>query len=609
MLWSLLITLGFSLLLSLLRVSAASSSTLNITSYTLPRLNVGDLGSGLYYVNASFGTPAQRQRLLIDISKAYSWVISGASDLQCNQLNSGCVGSGLYYPAESTSSVNVFGDTNEQFNILFVDGTTINGTIFMDNWNFTDMESVKVRSLNRSLTYMPVNSDVVLTNASLTLKNTSFINVDSKGQENGVLGLANGVQPLNDHILYSTMNSPLPVLQKLREANLINSISYSLWLGNRTYPHHIENDTAPPTNSYAGKLLFGGVDPSLYVGSFYQFKMIPYVDSTSNISTSGFPIIPMGPVYMSAKNGRKLNMTSEEYLEPVLLDSSLQGIYLPVPAIIQIAIQLGATYVPSLDGWLVPCDIATTGAHLDFTFDGMPIQVPIRDLLARTIDSTTSTEMHFADGSTACSLKLSSNDNIGFNVLGTAFLKNAYVAVNMEGSLVGLAKARNVTKAGMNVTTTINMNEPVSTQYVTTMSVKMMSSGYIPYATHRSEGSGTNLSIYVTSTATGIPAQFTAVVYSNGLISGIGRSFFDTSRQTSTTRKSTSPYSFFSLNGSGLESFANGTATTPINAGRKRLVPKFIPYQDRRIHLSSIDPLSWLAISTVAVIVAITAWL
>lgn len=578
-----------------------------IANYSLPQLNVGTHGEGTYYVNVSFGSPPQIQQLVIDISKAYTWTISGASDLQCNQLNSGCFGSNVFYPAESTSLINVFQDSTDELHLTFMDEQRVNGTFYKDNWNLDNVEFVPVRSLNRTLSGVTVSSDAILTNNSITLKNASFVNVDSQGVDYGALGLAGPAHSAND-IASNPLISPITFLEKLKQDRIIDTLSYSLWLGNRTSDHPY-NLTKPYPSDYEGKLLLGGVDPSLFHGPFYQFEMIPYIDSQATTVTKGYPILPMGPVYMSAKDGKKLNMTSEQYLEPVLLDSSLHDIYLPTSAIIQIAIQLGATYVQSLDGWSVPCDIGRKGAHLDFTFDGMTIRVPIQDLLSHTID-TTSSEKQFADGGPACLLKLSSNDNIGFNVLGTSFLKNAYVAVDMEGSMVALAQAKNATKAGIKVTSTVSMQEPISTQYITTMSVKAISSGHIPYATVRSEVTDTQLSMLANGTIAAVPDQFTAMINSNGLIFGVGRSFFDTSR-TSTTKKSTSQYSFFSMNGPGLESLVNATAPTMINAGHRRMVPSIGSSlaQDRRMRWSSIDPLSWIAMSTMTTIVMVAFWL
>lgn len=583
----------------------SSKNHTSIVNYSLPQLNVGTHGEGTYYVNVSFGSPPQIQQLVIDISKAYTWTISGASDLQCNQLNSGCFGSNVFYPAESSSIINVFQDSTDDFHITFMDEQRVNGTFYKDNWNLNNVEFVPVKNFNRTLSNMTVSPGVILTNNSITLQNASFINVDSQGVTSGALGLAGPVHS-NNEITSNPLVTPITFLEKLKQDHIIDTLSYSLWLGNRTGDHPF-NFTRPFPCGYEGKLLLGGVDPSLFNGPFYQFSMIPYIDTQAQTVTSGFPIIPMGAVYMSAKGGKKLNMTSEQYLEPVLLDSSLHDIYLPTSAIIQIAIQLGATYLQSLNGWSVPCNIGQKGAHLDFTFDGMVISVPIQDLLSRTVDST-STEKQLADGGPSCLLKLSSNENIGFNVLGTTFLKNAYVAVDMEGSMIALAQAKNVTKAGIKVTTTVSLQQPISTQYITTMSVKAISSGNIPYATFRSQVAGTQLSIIANGTFEGVPDQFTAMINSNGLIFGVGRSFFDTSR-TSTTKKSTSQYSFFSL--SGLESLANATAPAMINAGHKRMAPSMGSslVQDRHMRWSSIDPLSWIAMSTMTTIVVVALWL
>lgn len=585
-------------------VTIATARNMSIsTLYALPQLNVGNLGGGEYYVNMSVGSPPQKQSMIIDISKSFSWVVSGVSDLQCNQLNSGCMSNDLYYPAESTTSLNLYGGNYNEFYFDFIDEQSVNGSIYRDTWQFTDLNTINTTSLINLATTNGISSNASLTNDNMVLKNTTFINVDTKRITNGVLGLAGSMYSVSDSTFPQEMDSSLIFLERLKESNVIRSQSYSLWLGNRTFAP-TDNVTAYIKTDYEGKLLLGGVDPSFFTGSFYQFNMISYIDSESNKSSRGIPTLPMGPIYMSAKSGNKLNMTSEQFLQPVLLDSSLHGIYLPANAIIQIAIQLGATYVQSLDGWLVPCDIAEAGAHLDFTFDGLIIKVPILDLLSRTFDSTTSTDMHFTSGKTACSLKLYANTNIGFNVLGTAFLKSAYIAVDLEGSMVAIAQARNVSKAGRTVITTISMKEPVSTRYVTTMSVRAIQSGSIPYATHRSNLDNTHLSIYVTSSVSGVPPQFTAMVYSNGLVSGAGRSFYDTSRTSTTTKRSTSQYSFFSMVGA----LANATATTPINAGNRMSTPQLLSHK-KAFTWSAFDPASLVGISAVTLIMMVTFWL
>lgn len=619
-LWILIFQLFYSHLWTI--VCATSTNNNNSTSmkYGLPQLTVGYMQTDEYYINITLGTPPQKQQLLIDISSPYTWFLSGASDAQCNKLNSGCLNNGLYYPAESTSSIKIYDFTSVDSDDGQDTGQSLNGTVFKDNWNFTNMEIVYTENVNKSKNMTTsINSNVVLTNNFIELKNSSFTCIESVGGGFGFLGLGVNMQSEDIGSVNPLFNKSLMFLEKFKYDGIIPTHSYSLWLGNRTY-----NDSSgylvPVSNEYEGVLLLGGVDASLYEGSFYQFKMIPYISSYTNTSTIGLPILPMGPIYMSDHNGRKVNMTSEEYLSPVLLDSTTSRLHLPPSAIIQIAVQLGATYVKSLDRWLVPCDIAKTGAHLDFTFDGLVVEVPLIDLLSTTIDSATSTEMHFSDGSTACSLKLSSNVDIGFNVLGRAFIRNTYIAVDMEGYSVAIAKAKTLmhiipdtavltSQEVLSFSASASASDSVSnSRSGKSVSIRAITSDSIPYATCRSAVTGAHLSIYVTATATDVPAQFTGIVNSNGLILGPGRSFYDTSR-TSTTKKSTSPYSFFSLNGSGLESLINATGTTFSNHGQKRTVPILIDSQDNMSVWSKMDFSTWFSIIATSAILILTLWL
>lgn len=611
-LWILIFQLFYSFFWKSVCAKSISMNNNNFTSmkYGLPELTVGYMTTGDYYINITLGTPPQKQQLLIDISGPYTWLLSGAADVQCNKLDSGCLNNGLYYPAESTSSVKIYDITSVESD-NDDDDTAQSFHVFKDNWNFTNMKMVYTENVNKSKVTTSINSNVVLTNNSILLKNSSFACIESADEDSAILGLGGGIQLENMQGLNPALINSLMFLEKMKNDGIIPSQSYSLWLGNRTY-NYSDGHLVPLENEYEGVLLLGGVDASFYEGSFYRFKMIPYVGSYSNISTVGLPILPMGPIYMSDSSGRKVNMTSEQYLTPVLLDSTTNGLYLPPSAIIQIAIQLGAMYVKSLNRWLVPCDIAKTGAHLDFTFDGLVIEVPLLDLLSTTIDSATSTEMHFSDGSTACSLRLSSNVDIGFNILGRSFIRNSYIAVDMEGYFVAIAKAKtlkNIIPGAITLASNeMSLFSTSTSESVKSLSIQAIISDDIPYATYRSAVTGTHLPIHVTTSANDIPAQFTGIVNSNGLISGAARSFYDTSR-TSTTKKSTSPYSFFSLDGSGLESLINATGTTPINRGQKRTVPIFIDPQNNMSVWSNIDFSTWFGIIATSVILLFSLWL
>lgn len=554
----------------------------NVSEVFIPSFAVGRTSNGILFINASFGTPAQIQEMIIDTTKRYSWILSGANDIQCNKLASGCLSGSLYYPEESTTSLQLLNNT-EKLTLDFFDQTIIKALPFLDNVNFTSVNTYDYFNTTSNNSIRTEQDETVELNERLTIesnwlsiKNTTFLVADDDGTITTALGLAGGNNSgndLNDILGVSDGYDSFVFLNKLKNSNIISTTSYSLWLGNVTS----QNATNAFTDSYVephsarsgevGKLIFGGIDPSLFKGPFYQFNLLPYIDGTTNQSVKGYPILAMGPIYMSASNGRSINVTSEEFKEPVLLDSSDPSIYLPMNSIIQVAIQLGATYVENFRKWLVPCNVSDLDAHIDFTFDGLRIKVSVSDLLGSTFfDSSTNSTIHFTDGSEACSLRLYNSDDIGYNRLGSTFLRNAYIAVDTGKGVIAIAKARALS-VNTNATTTVK-SANYSSGIVSTITeirsiVPITEGGTIPYATPRTDTDDNTLSIVINETSAKIPAQFTGYIYSNGIISGFGRSFFDTNRPKTTTSKKISTVNL-TVDSSGLP-YANATTTATSN--------------------------------------------
>lgn len=563
--------------------NSSINSTSTFTEVVIPSLAVGLGLSGVLYVNASFGSPLQKQKMNIDTTKKYSWILSGANDIQCNKLASGCLAGNLYYPQESITSFELTNDTNK-LKLEFIDQTSIQAIAYMDAINFTSVNTYNYYNSNTNSSFnkqnknMSLNDRVTIESNYLSIENTTFLVADDDGLTTTILGLAgsnNNISSSSNAILgVSDDYDSFILLNKLKNLNLISTTSYSLWLGNIT----ARNETAygddsdadskliSQTSDELGKLIFGGIDPSLFKGPFYQFNLLSYIDATTNQSVKGYPILPMGPIYMTASNGRSINVTSEDFKQPVLLDSGDSSIYLPINSIIQVAIQLGATYVETFERWLVPCNVGELDAHIDFTFDGLRIKVPVSDLLGESFDSSGNSTIHFTDGSEACYLKIFSSDDIGYNRLGSTFLRNAYIAVDTEMEVIAIAKARKL-DVETNATITVKSANYISGIVTTVTEVRSVvpitSGGTIPYATPRSYTDDNTLSIIISETSAKIPAQFTGYVYSNGIISGFGRSFYDTDRPTTTTTKKTSTLNL-TVNSSGMP-YANETTTASKN--------------------------------------------
>lgn len=535
-----------------------------------PTVLVGKTSENFYYVNVSFGDPEQTQILALDTASPYTWVLSASQGSQCSNISICDYSASFYLVEDSETAVEV--NVDRTYALQFIEGTSVNGTAVSDIITFNNITSVG-NSASSSFKYSIQNDtrNVTYTNENLTISKLSFINANqSSNLYSGVLGLGGLITYPNKEIDKSNFDESFYFMSALKDANLIDSVSYSLWLYNQSTQQIIGSKS----NDSCGRLIFGAVDPSLYKGALYQFDMIPYIDPETGVSSTGYPILPMGPIYITSSGGTTLNMTSKQFLEPVLIDSSFKDSYLPASAIIQIAIQIGATYVQSLDKWLVPCDIATLGAHIDFTFAEAKIKVPVANLLTKSLDSTTNETMHFSNGQDACFLKLYANAYIGFNVLGESFLRNAYFVVDIEGNTVALAQAQNPVYHSVSVRKTTKVSSSVSSKTTTAIkssssstssvrTVAAIQSGYIPYATYRNYTS-TTIVLYPSSVPyliSNIPDQYTASIYSDGIITGFGRSFYDTSRTSTTTTSSSTQFTSLSVD------LGRAANTTTMSAG------------------------------------------
>ncbi|CCD24121.1 putative aspartic endopeptidase NDAI_0C04610 [Naumovozyma dairenensis CBS 421] len=548
------------------RTLCATTATSSIEK-PFPTINIGTTGSGIYYINITMGTPEQQQELMIDTSQPYTWLLSGSQDLQCNRLNSGCLSGSLYYVKESTSAICI--NPNRTYHMAFIDQSEINGTHVIDMMNFTNVD---VNTAYAHSTYNTKNNKGLINLGTnyLGVSNVSFINADDTvPYAMGSLGLSGKITGTGTDIDSSNFDNSYDFLDRLYQTNLIDSHSYSLWLAmNQTYNGtRVQNSV---TSSF-GKLILGAVDPTLFTGSFLQFEMLPALESDSATETIGYPIIPMGPIYVVSKSGEMANVTSKDFLEPVFLDSTYTSTYLPLNMIIQVAIQIGAMYVESLERWLVPCNIANQHATLDFTFQDVSIRVPLTDLLGTTYDSSTNTSMHFSTGDEACYLKIFSNQMTGYNILGRPFLKHVYMAVDLDGNNIAIAQATQeeelqakenvldeeedftfasglVKRANSNNNTINASITTIATRRSSSSSgVLAISSGYIPYATslNMSKVYTRLFASTVSSKRVAIPGPYTASVYSNGIVVGPGRSFYVTSTSSATTRSSTTHFDSF----------------------------------------------------------------
>lgn len=600
-----MIYLLFSIL-GVLPCILSSSDTVSKTDSVLPNafptLAVGKDTTGLYYVNTTLGTPGQEQMLRVDIAQPYLWVLSGSEYAQCNRLDSGCLTGSLYYVRQSTTSMNLTED--RVYDMQFMDYISINGTAVMDTLNLT---SVIDNSLGKNILENLTNSTVHwdLDGDTLSMTNVSFINVDYSGSiTQGALGLGGRITAPGEDINSDGFDGSFFFLEQLVANNVIDSSSYSLWLGQDVGQEDDEDENYTEEN--CGKLVLGAVDPGLYTGDFVKFDTIPFHDVDTGATSFGYPIVPLTKVSVKASSGQTLNVTSPDFAEPVLLDTRYLYSFLPLKLIIQIAIQTNAYYVESLDRWLVSCSIGDLNASMIFEFNGLSIDVPIKDFLSNSYDSVSNSTLHFSNGNPACYLRMYPNYATGFSVLGAAFVKNVYIAADLEGNAIALAQAAMASNSALEETTVSSVSSdstqtslvtssktlsvtgqkkavngallkqdsasPNSTQGHTTdtsediRSPLPIESGYIPYATTRNASSARALTLWSSETNTMISTsdpigQFTATIYSDGMIF-TGRSFYTTAGSSRTTTSSDVGFVLGNSSNSPLTSTAKGNGVS-----------------------------------------------
>lgn len=239
-------------------------------------------------------------------------------------------------------------------------------------------------------------------------------------------------------------------LSNFVENDLINSNSYSLGL-----------------NSYNGtysQLILGGVNPNLIHHDetteqlMALFDFIPVYDESGTFVTDNdgltdsiptIPIFGWGVTSKSTNESIVFANTYDDrtqiasYPKPAILDTRYYFNYIPYSTLIEIAIELNAVYLTDTDRWLVDCSVGETGT-IDLLVGGYTIQIPISDVLYPAYFNNT--DLVFESNHSACYLAFLPDFKLGFSLLGTALLKNIYLAVDNENKKIAISQVQNKLK-------------------------------------------------------------------------------------------------------------------------------------------------------------------
>lgn len=477
--------------------------------------------------------------LILNTAESIIYVFEKGRVPECAGANySNCSTGGLYDPSLSDSYWNVGTD----FLLHQMDANEIGGTYVEDT----------VR---------------VLGGDSLTLQNFTFgLAQNTSYAYPGQVGIGRSDSSMGAQIMSSAYNR-------------VNSSVYSIF--------RVSGFSDSSTSQ--GKFLIGGVDTSFF-DYLYVFDMNPVIENNATGRYS-MPWIFLTLIDIAAaKDTISQSILSDKLYLPVLMDSSSVLSYLPFNTVVDIAVQIGASYCPEIGFWVQDCSYRLINSMVILVFaGGVQIPVPLYTLLL-PIYNLNGTAAKFHSGAEVCVLSFRSSSWSGYNSLGMNVLAQMYIAVDEFNSQIGIAPlpkdVTNVTLTAITTTQTVfrgaqdedphktSMESTTSTTSSSTKTVLPSSRGtkWIRYLTDVEGATYVNNTslIYVTifppaSNFTDWGARYPLMSFSDSFIS-VAASLTQAVVDTRTTSSSTSTTTFKGVGGD-LITQPNTPATTAANSG------------------------------------------
>lgn len=280
-----------------------------------------------------------------------------------------------------TSDSTTFTNTSLDFDISYVDGSTVSGYYFTDT---LEIGGASVSDLQMGLA---TTSDL----------------------EYGIMGIGFAANEAAE-TLYPNL------IDKFYSEGLIGAKAYSLYLDD--------------IDSSTGTILFGGVDADKYSGDLIAVPIIKDADANNYTSFS----VTLSSVAAINSNTSSVSKNYSIDAVSVILDSGTTLTYLPTTLAEEIMSTFEATYDSSLGYATVDCDLASTSnLILEYQFggyDGPTIQVSLDQLIIQTSSG---------GGSDTCAFGVSESDS--YYLLGDTFLRSAYVVYDLDNKEIALAQA------------------------------------------------------------------------------------------------------------------------------------------------------------------------
>lgn len=267
---------------------------------------------------------------------------------------------------------------------------------------------------------------LTVTNQLFGTLNTSF----STATAEGILGLG----PM---LLESALTPTYPnFCQKLKDQGLIAKNVFSVFLNT--------------WNKSNGSLLFGAVDSSKYVGQLYTVSMSPthHMDiSLSKIQVNGVDIT-WTPSWLPLDTG-----TTITFLPP--------DVFISIASRINNLHYIGGAFFADSTNF-------DYNQSIVFDFSGAQIIAPIRDMMVHSKDIFLPSADIPANYDQVLGIFPNSASN-GQNILGSTFLRSAYVVFDLESFEISLAQANIDTYPPFWPPATQNATKPVITPVISSV--------------------------------------------------------------------------------------------------------------------------------------------
>jgi len=411
-----------------------------------------DVQDGLYYVNASVGTPGQTVQLQIDTGSSDTWMFDPTA---CKEVH--CLGYSFNPQKSSTYTTLEQGGFEIQYGTA---GSLVKGDYFSDNFGIGDM---------------------VVKNLTMALA------TEAENVPTGIMGIS---FPQDESITQTSAQTYPNLVSVMYTEGLIGARAYSLYL----------DDLEAAT----GNILFGGYDTDKYTGDLLTLAIQPDAQ-TGTISTMTVALTSLG---IEDSSGSQ-SLTNSSFAEAALLDSGTTLTLLP-PAIFEsLSNYFNAQYDSQQGVALVECTtVQNAKGTVNFGFGGSGgpvIKVPYSEF-AVPIYTSTGQPATFSNGATACMFGIldQSQASLGI-ILGDTFLRSAYVVYDLDNKQIALAQSSfnsqssNVKDIGSGTPGTSVAGGGVTV-------VQSASEGFAPGVQTGSAGLPTSVSGAVTLTGSGIIA-------------------------------------------------------------------------------------------------------